>query len=88
MHRCKLAQVGFIVRRVTYWNMFLFPIVLLVRLGRRESEDDLNNPARSDILLPPGPVNTLLTFILWLERRLLRLTDLPFGSSVAVLTIP
>ncbi len=84
---CKLMEAGFAVRRVTYWNMFLFPIVLLVRIVRREGENDLNNPARSDILLPPKPANSLLTSVLWLERRLLRRTNLPFGSSVAVLAI-
>jgi len=62
---CKLAQVGFVVRRVTYWNMCLFPIVVLVRLMRRESDAEFRSPARSDILLPTGPINTLLKLVLW-----------------------
>lgn len=83
----KLANAGFKIRRATYWNMTLFPIVLLVRIGRRENEADLKNPARSDILLPPGPLNAILSAILWFEHRLLRVTNLPFGSSVSVLAI-
>jgi SAM-dependent methyltransferase len=80
----KLKSVGFNVRRVTYWNMLLFPLVVLVRVLRRERTHDLAKPARSDILLPPAPINNLLTVVIWLERQLLKLIDLPVGSSVAV----
>ena len=53
----KLREAGFRVKRVTYWNMFLFPVVVLVRIVRRESEEDLKKPARSDIVLPPPPLD-------------------------------
>ena len=83
----KLVATGFIIRRATYWNMLLFPIVLMVKLVRRESEEDLKNPARSDINLPPSPINATLSFILWLEHTLLRFIPLPVGSSVAVVAV-
>jgi SAM-dependent methyltransferase len=83
----KLRQVGFHVKRTTYWDMFLFPVVVLVRLLRRERPDDLTNPARSDIVLPPAPVNLALTVCVKAEQLLLRLIDLPVGSSVAVVAV-
>jgi len=83
----KLVRAGFRVKRVTYWNMLLFPAVVFVRLLRRERPDDLNKPARSDIVLPRAPVNTLLTGLLRVEGLLLRRVNLPFGSSVAVVAV-
>jgi SAM-dependent methyltransferase len=83
----KLAQVGFRVKRATYWNMLLFPAVVAVRLLRREQPHDLSTPARSDIVLPAPPLNFMLTTCTRLEHLLLRLVNLPFGSSVAVVAI-
>jgi SAM-dependent methyltransferase len=83
----KLTSAGFKVRRATYWNMFLFPVVVVVRLLRREREEDLENPARSDIVLPPRPANAFLTACVWLEHLLLRWVNLPVGSSVAVVAV-
>ena len=83
----KLKRQGFRIRRNTYWNMFLFPVVVAVRLLRRERPEDLNEPARSDIAVPPEPVNTLLTLIMWVESLLVRYFDLPVGSSVAVVAV-
>lgn len=80
----KLGAAGFIVKRVTYWNMLLFPIVVSVRLLSREKPEDLHNPARSDIVLPPPLVNNILSGFEWIEHHLLRYIDLPIGSSVAV----
>lgn len=83
----KLRQAGFRIKRATYWNMLLFPVVVAVRLRRREAPENQQTPARSDIVLPPTPVNALLTLCLRLERLLLRFVDLPFGSSVAVVAV-
>ena len=83
----KLRQAGFHVKRATYWNMLLFPVVVAVRLLRREKEGDLDDPARSDIVLPPAPVNLFLSACVGLEHLLLRVLNLPFGSSVAVVAI-
>jgi SAM-dependent methyltransferase len=83
----KLGSVGYRVRRATYWNAVLFPVVAAVRLLRREDEGDLEEPARSDIVVPWGPVNAALSAVVWLESVLLRFIDLPFGSSVAVVAV-
>lgn len=83
----KLAQTGFRVRRATHWNMFMFPIVLAVRLLSRMRKRDTERLARSDINVPPAPLNLLLTLVLGLERTLLTRINLPFGSSVAVVAM-
>ncbi len=83
----KLSSVGYRVRRATYWNTFLFPVVVAVRILRREDETDLQSTARSDIVVPAAPVNALLSGVVWLEQVLLRFANLPFGSSVAVVAV-
>lgn len=83
----KLSSVGYRVRRATYWNAFLFPGVVAVRLLKREDEKDLEAPARSDIVVPMAPVNALLSGVVWVEQVLLRFVNLPFGSSVAVVAV-
>lgn len=83
----KLRQAGFRIKRATYWNTILFPVVLAVRLLRREKPDDLDNPARSDIVLPPAPINLFLSACVGLEHWLLKFINLPFGSSVAVVAV-
>lgn len=83
----KLAKTGFKVKRVTYWNMLLFPVVVAVRILKREHAVDLNKPARSDIVLPPALINSILMLLLRVERILLRKLNLPLGSSVSVVAI-
>jgi SAM-dependent methyltransferase len=82
----QLRQAGFRVKRVTYWNMLLFPVLALLRVFRRDTRTDTKS-ARSDIVLPPRIINDALTLIFKLELRLIRLFDLPFGSSVAVVGV-
>lgn len=83
----KLRAVGFRVERATYWNMFLFPVVLAVRLVSRLRKRDEREQVRSDISVPSAPINRLLTILLGLERRLLSRVSLPFGSSVGVVAV-
>lgn len=83
----KLERVGFRVRRATHWNMFLFPIVLAVRISSRIRGLDPEKAARSDINVPPRPANILLAAVLSAEGWLLKRTNLPFGSSVAVVAV-
>lgn len=83
----KLRSVGFRVHRVTYWNLFLFPVVLTVRLVSRLRGRDEHEQARSDISLPPAPVNALLTALLSIEHQLLKRLNLPVGSSVGVVAV-
>ncbi len=79
--RALLVAAGLVPERLTYWNCALLPAVAAARAlsrrrGRRAAE------ARSDIDVPPAPINRLLLTLVRLERRLLRRFDLPAGSSL------
>lgn len=76
-----LVAAGFHPERLTYWNSLLLPAVAAARAlsrlrGRAASE------ARSDIDVPPAPLNRLLLGLVRLERVVLRRRDLPAGSSL------
>jgi SAM-dependent methyltransferase len=74
--RTKLQAAGFRIRRVTYANTLLFPIVFL---RRRFLQADT---AASDVELPSPLVNWLLAVLLRAERVWLTRFDLPIGVSV------
>jgi SAM-dependent methyltransferase len=83
----KLEAAGFKIHRASYRNMILFPMILAVRLLRREKPEDLDKPARSDIVVPPAPINAVLSLIVDVERLLLSRLNLPIGSSVSVVAV-
>jgi SAM-dependent methyltransferase len=72
-----VRQAGFDVRRATYWNCILFPLMVLRRMLTR------GGAAGSDVRPFPAPVNRLFGAIVGLERRLIGWgLSLPFGGSV------
>jgi ubiquinone/menaquinone biosynthesis C-methylase UbiE len=78
----RLTSAGFDVRRITYTNASIFPIVAGVRLlqrlgGHRESQDEIS--------VPSAPVNAALSGMLAIEAAALRVVDMPFGSSLLTL---
>lgn len=78
--RALLTGGGFEVLRITYWNMFLAPAVLVRRKWSR-----LGRAGRkpiSDLAPLAGGLNVLLGAVLRMERSLISRADLPFGSSV------
>lgn len=73
---------GLRIHRLSYRNTLLFPAAAAVRLVRRWLPSR-GEPARSDLHLPPPWLNSLLTWPLLLENRLLqRGLRLPFGLSI------
>jgi len=76
----RIREAGLRVERVSYFNMFLFPAVLLARLLRRDAAAASNG--ESDFKVVPGPLNAFLALLFGSERLFLRLTDLPFGVSL------
>lgn len=74
-----VTQAGFSVSFGTYWNTFLFPLMVLRRKifsGAGESSDVFNYPT---------PVNYLFNAILKIENALFNLgLMLPFGGSVFI----
>lgn len=78
--RDRIREAGLRVERVSYFNMFLFPAVLLARLLRRGAAGA--RQGESDFKVVPGPLNAFLAWLFGSERLFLRLTDLPIGVSL------
>jgi SAM-dependent methyltransferase len=77
------ARAGLSVERLTSWNCALLPAAWL---ARRLSRGSL---PRSDVALPPAPLNAALSAWLRAEAALALRTGLPWGLSVfAVLRRP
>lgn len=74
-----LAESGLSVERVSFANMFLFPVALLKRLGERLFPIGEEN---SDLDLNIGLLNGILLKILSSEAPLVVARGLPFGLSV------
>jgi SAM-dependent methyltransferase len=88
----KLATCGLRVRRVSYNNFFLFPLIAGIRL-LRPGQPKLASPHLTEDtkvyqveMEPiPEPANTLLHAVGWLEAELLEQLPLPFGVSLLCL---
>jgi SAM-dependent methyltransferase len=80
--RGELERAGFQVRRLTYTNATILPIVAAVRLAQRMRGLRLSE---TETTIPPAPVNLALTGLLSLEAAALRVVDMPLGSSLLAL---
>jgi SAM-dependent methyltransferase len=81
-----LDRAGFATDRATYTNAATFPLVAAVRtLQRRGLMRGTHDRAR-DMETPSAPVNAVLSAALAAEAALLRITNMPFGSSLLVLS--
>lgn len=78
----RLERAGFEVRRMTYTNAAILPILLGVRLAQRLSGHE---ESPEEISVPAGPVNAALSGLLALEAAALRVVNMPFGSSLLAL---
>jgi SAM-dependent methyltransferase len=76
--RRKLRAAGFGVRRCSYSVFFLFPVVVITRMGEKLRR----GPARASLPAVPGWMNRALIRLQEIEARLLLRFDLPWGSSV------
>jgi SAM-dependent methyltransferase len=83
-----LTEGGFEVRRLTYTNFSLFPLMLVVRTTQRALGLATPEEASADISLPPPPINALLSGLVRLEARALRRMDMPIGSSLLCVAKP
>jgi ubiquinone/menaquinone biosynthesis C-methylase UbiE len=77
-----LRRAGFEIRRISYTNATIFPVVATARFLQRRS--GLQESQR-DISIPPAPINAALSAALAVEAGLLRIFDMPFGSSLMAL---
>ena len=80
-----LERAGFRIVRMTHTNASLFLPMLAVRLLQRARRAEMTATAKSDFTMPPAPLNGLLSLLLAAEASVLRLVDLPIGSSILCL---
>ena len=69
--------------RMSYLFGLFFPPIALYRLARRRRGGP-EPPGRSDVFLPPRPVNTTLFAAARAERALARAIHLPLGTTLLV----
>jgi SAM-dependent methyltransferase len=76
-----LSGTGLRIRVLHYYNFWLFPPILAVRLlkrGRAAANSD-------DAAIPPAPLNRMLEWIFSSERRFVGRPGFPFGVSLIAL---
>jgi SAM-dependent methyltransferase len=83
--RTGLEAAGFEILRLTYTNATLFAPLAVRRLLQRRRGLRKEAAEQSDILIPPAPINTIMTAVVRLESVWLRWFDAPFGSSLLCL---
>ena len=79
--RALLTGAGFTIERLSFANMSAFPIAWLVRwrervTGRAETASD------GDLQVPPAPINATFNALLAAEAQVMRVVDLPIGTSI------
>ncbi len=80
--RAHLERAGFGVKRLTYTNVSILPIVAGVRFGQRIFG---HRESTSEISVPPRPLNAALSAVLAVEAAALKVVDMPLGSSLLAL---
>lgn len=73
-----IMERGFSIKRISYMNMILFPLMYLWRKLRRHGNS-------SDLKPIPSPLNQCLAWLFMGEAQLLKYYNLPFGSSIICL---
>ena len=71
--------------RLTYTNAALVAPLAVLRLLQRRRGIRKETAAQLEILVPPAPINALMTGVLRLEGLWLRWFDAPLGSSLLCL---
>jgi len=79
----KMSNAGFRIQFYSFFNTWLSPAVLLIRLAQKAVTPVRQGPSdSSDFRMPPSPVNALLESIMASERFWLRRGALPCGVSI------
>lgn len=82
----KLEQNGFIIKKISFYMFFLFPVLALKRLITDKTCRDRKHDLSEYLEVKTVPlINEVFMLVLKLERWLMRFTSLPFGSSLIVL---
>jgi SAM-dependent methyltransferase len=83
--RSVVNEAGFEIVRLTYTNLSLFLPLLLLRAFQRRRGLSGESEAQREISVPPGPVNGVLSAMLFLESLWLKWFDQCAGSSLLCL---
>jgi ubiquinone/menaquinone biosynthesis C-methylase UbiE len=76
-----LQRAGFQIERMTFTNMAIFPAALAVRLSERLT-GRAGQASDADLRVPARPINAGLDAALRLESQLLKVSNLPIGTSL------
>jgi len=79
--RSRLTAAGFVVERMTFTNMTLFPMALALR-GFERLSGRSKEASESDLEVPAAPINALFDLALRAESTMLRVANLPIGTSL------
>jgi len=80
-----VKTAGYQVVYGSYFNTFLFPLVIIIRFVGRLLPKQNKNQLSSDLVLPSKPVNQFFKWLFASERHLINRLYLPFGVSVLLL---
>jgi len=76
----KVEQAGFLIKKISYYNTFLAPLIAGSRLMRKiHPKHDL---PKSDVYIMPRPLNMLLKWLFESESYVLPYVDFPFEISL------
>ncbi|MCJ7789154.1 MAG: class I SAM-dependent methyltransferase [Candidatus Atribacteria bacterium] len=74
-----LKSNGFIIKKLSYWNFFLFFPIAIIRLIKKNMK---NKTITSDVKEIPRIINDFLIFMLKIESYLISHINLPIGISL------
>ena len=75
----RLEAAGFRILRNTYSNFSILPMIAAVRFTQRVRG---HQESQNEISVPPAPINLALSGLLAVEGTLLKVMDMPLGSSL------
>ena len=82
----KLERNGFIIKKMSYYMFFLFPLVTIIRLIGNIPRKNKKQGIKASLEVRTIPVvNEVFLGLLRLERWLIRYLNLPIGASLLVL---
>lgn len=76
--RQKVADSGYKITKLSFFNTVLFPLAAIVRL----KDKLMGNTSASGTSIPPALINQLFAGLFGIERFMLRKFNLPFGVSL------
>lgn len=76
----KLSESGFTVKKRSYAIVFTFPLIVAYRIMRSV----FNMPQKSAYIYLPNAINKLFIYILIIEGKILKVINMPFGTSAII----